>query len=317
VTGVATSVAADRGVRGVRRTAVALGQLGKVKLVEIWLGPLLAASAAIGRGAGTGRTAVLGLLFVAVVGFTMCASHALDDVTGFLDGSDRRNYAPERRRSQVKPLVQGTLTPSQARVFAAVSVALAAGLVLIFFLISAAPGWVLAAGLAVPLLGAQYSYGVNFSYRIPAGGELVTGLCLAASVVVPYTAVTGRLSAGAVVEGVLFGGWLVEVLACSNTTDAADDRLVGRRTVAALTSPRANLVFVTALISGPWVLTAAAAAAGVLSPWTLAGLLPAYAIQGYVLRNGLRGQWRNRRNYGFLAVRYAIAGLVIVNILTF
>jgi 1,4-dihydroxy-2-naphthoate polyprenyltransferase len=302
--------------RGVPRTIDALAKLGKVKLVEIWLGPLLAWSAIIGQGNGTPRTAVLCLLFVAVVCFTMFASHSLDDVTGFRDGSDQRNYAPERQRSQVKPLVQGTITQSQALVFAASSAALAAGLVLVFFFVAHAPAWVLIGGLAVPLLGAQYSYGINFSYRIPAGGELLTGLCLAASVVVPYGGGTGRLSARAVVEGVLFGCWLVEVLACSNTVDGADDRLVGRRTVAALTSRRANLVFVTALISGPWVLTLAAAAAGVLSPWTLAGLLPAYAIQAYVLRNGLRGQWRSRRNYGFLAVRYAIAGLVIVNILT-
>jgi 1,4-dihydroxy-2-naphthoate octaprenyltransferase len=313
MTQVAPSVQAGRGGRW---TIAALAQLGKVKLVEIWLGPLLAWSAIIGVGHGTPRSAVLCLLFVAVVCFTMFASHSLDDVTGFRDGSDQRNYAPERKRSQVKPLVQGTITPSQAMVFAAASVALAAGLVLVFFFTAHAPGWVLIGGLAVPLLGAQYSYGINFSYRIPAGGELLTGLCLAASVVVPYGAGTGRLSARTVVEGALFGCWLVAVLACSNTMDAADDRLVGRRTVAALTSRRANLVFVTALISGPWVLTVAAAAAGAISPWTLAALLPAYAIQACVLRNGLRGQWRNRRNYGFLAVRYAIAGLVIVNILT-
>jgi 1,4-dihydroxy-2-naphthoate octaprenyltransferase len=313
MTEVAPSVQAGRGGRG---TLAALAQLGKVKLVEIWLGPLLAWSAIVGQRNGTPRSAVLCLLFIAVVCFTMLASHSLDDVTGFRDGSDQRNYAPERKRSQVKPLVQGTITPSQAMVFAASSAALAAGLVLVFFFAAHAPAWVLIGGLAVPLLGAQYSYGINFSYRIPAGGELLTGLCLAASVVVPYGASTGRLSARAVVEGVLFGCWLVAVLACSNTTDAADDRLVGRRTVAALTSRRANLVFVAALISGPWVLTLGAVAAGAISPWTLAGLLPAYAIQACVLRNGLRGQWRNRRNYGFLAVRYAIAGLVIVNILT-
>jgi 1,4-dihydroxy-2-naphthoate polyprenyltransferase len=302
--------------RGIRRTAAALAQLGKVKLVEIWLGPLLARSAIIGAGRGTPRTAAVCLLFVAVVCVTMFASHSLDDVTGFRDGSDQRNYAPERKRSQVKPLVQGTITQSHALAFAASSVALAAGLVLAFFFVAHAPWWVLIGGLAVPLLGAQYSYGINFSYRIPAGGELLTGLCLAASVIVPYAGDTGHLSARAEVEGVLFGCWMVAVLACSNTVDAADDRLVGRRTVAALTSQRANLVFVSALISGPWLLTLAAAAAGVLSPWTLAALLPAYAIQAGVLRNGLRGQWRNRRNYGFLAVRYAVAGLVIVNILT-
>src|SRR5215471_6591884 len=108
---VASSVRAGRGAR---QTITVLAQLGKVKLVEIWLGPLLAWSAIIGEGNGAPRTAVLCLLFVAVVCLTMFASHSLDDVTGFRDGSDKRNYAPERKRSQVKPLVQGTITESKA-----------------------------------------------------------------------------------------------------------------------------------------------------------------------------------------------------------
>src|SRR4029077_19957827 len=40
----------------VRRTTAALAQLGKVKLFEIWLGPLLAWSAVLGPGSGTPRT---------------------------------------------------------------------------------------------------------------------------------------------------------------------------------------------------------------------------------------------------------------------
>jgi 1,4-dihydroxy-2-naphthoate octaprenyltransferase len=313
MTDTATSV---RTGGGARETVAALAQLGKVRLVEIWLGPLLAWSALTGEGRGTGRAAAVCLLFVLVIFLTMLASHSLDDVTGFRDGSDQRNYAPQRHRSQHKPLVEGRVTQRQALAFAAASVVLAASVVAGVYLLAGPRHWgVLAGGLAVSVLGAQYSYGINFSYRIPGGGELLTGLCLAGSVVVPYLAARGRLEAKPIVEGLLFGSWLVQVLACSNTTDAADDRIVGRRTVAALTSARANLVFLVGLFSASWAMVVAAVLAGVLSPWALAGLLPASALQAYVLRNGLRGVWRNKRNYGFLAVRYAVVGLVIVNIL--
>lgn len=300
---------------GTREIVAALAQLGKVRLAEIWLGPLLAWSALIGEGRGTPRAAAVCLLFVFVICFTMLASHSLDDITGFRDGSDQRNYAPERHRSQHKPLVEGRVTQKQALVFASTSVVVAASVAVGVYLLAGPRHWaVLAGGLAVSVLGAQYSYGINFSYRIPGGGELLTGLCLAGSVVVPYLAARGRLEAKPVVEGLLFGSWLVQVLACSNTTDAADDRVVGRRTVAALTSTRANLVFLTGLFTASWAAAVIAVLVGVLSPWALVGLLPASALQGYVLRNGLRGVWRNRRNYGFLAVRYAIVGLAIVNI---
>jgi 1,4-dihydroxy-2-naphthoate polyprenyltransferase len=301
---------------GARETIAALAQLGKVRLVEIWLGPVLAWSALIGEGRGTGRAAAVCLLFVLVICLTMLASHSLDDITGFRDGSDQRNYAPERHRSQHKPLVEGRVTQRQAFAFATASVVLAASVVGGVYLLAGPRHWgVLVGGLAVAVLGAQYSYGINFSYSIPGGGELLTGLCLAGSVILPDLAVRGLLGAKAIVEGLLFGSWLVQVLACSNTTDAADDRIVGRRTVAALTSARANLVFLVGLFSASWALAVVAVLVGVLSPWTLAGLLPASAVQAYILRNGLRGVWRNKRNYGFLAVRYAVVGLMIVNIL--
>jgi 1,4-dihydroxy-2-naphthoate polyprenyltransferase len=301
--------------RQLRLTVTALAQLGKIRLVEIWTGPLLAWSALIGEGYGTGRSAVLCLLFVCIVCLTMWASHALDDVTGLRDGSDQRNYAPERNRSQVKPLVRGTLTQSQALAFAYSSVLMAVVVVLVFFSLAGLhPWWALVGGLAVAVLGAQYSYGINFSYRIPGGGELLTGSCLALSVIVPYGAVVDRLTGKMVVQGLLFGSWLLLVLVCSNTVDAADDRAVNRRTLAALCSARVNLGIVVALFVGSWALVLLASAFGTLSPWAPVGLLPAWIVQGYVLSNGLRGRWRNRRNYGFLAVRFAVAGLAIVNL---
>lgn len=296
-------------------TVTALAQLGKLKLYDIWTGPIVAWSLLVGQGVPHIRSTMLCLLFLIAIGFTVCASHAFDDITGFLDGSDIRNYAPERKRSQVKPLVQGTVTVATARVFAYSSVVVASACVMVFWAVAGfRPWWALVGGLLVTIFGAQYSAGINFSYRIFGGGEALTGITLAASIWLPFGAAVGEVSAAALIQGVLFGMWLVQVLICSNTADAADDHSVGRRTVAARTSQRTNLAFVVVMFVTSWALAIAGTAFAVLSPWTPLGLLPAWLMQFYVLRNGLHGYWRNRRNYGFLALRVAVLGLVVVNV---
>lgn len=301
---------------GRRHGLTAYARLGKVSLFEIWLGPVLAWSLVLGDGHTDARSFALCALFFAAIATGMWATHAFDDVTGFKDGSDLRNYAPERRRSQVKPLVRGDLTVRQATTFGFLTAGLAIACVLAFCVAAGfRPWWVFLGGLAVIVFGAQYSTGINFSYRFVGGGEVLTGVTLAASVVLPYAAVVQQLDGGAVVQGLLFGTWLVQVLMCSNSADAEDDRLVGRRTVAAMTTVRGNRMVVAAVFAFGPVLTLSAAALGVLSPWSAVALLPAWALQAHVLRNGLRGRWRNQRNYGFQALRLAVLGLVIVNVL--
>lgn len=296
--------------------AGALGRLGKVKLFEIWLGPVVAWSLVLGQYGLRARSSLLCLLFFAVIAFGMWATHAFDDITGYLDGSDVRNYAPERKRSQVKPLVQGQLTVRTARIFAFCCAAIASLCVVLFCVVAEfRPWWIFVGGLAVVVLGVQYSAGINFSYRFIGGGEAVTGVTLAASVLLPYVAGTQRIDAAVVIQSILFGGWLVQVLICSNSADAADDRKVGRRTVAARTSTGANRVFVAVVFAALWLLVLLGALLGALTWWTPLALLPAWCLQAYVLRNGLRGQWRNRRNYGFQALRLAVVGTAVVNVL--
>jgi 1,4-dihydroxy-2-naphthoate octaprenyltransferase len=294
----------------------ALARLGKVKLFEIWLGPIVAWSLVIGQEGLHPKSSALCLLFFAVIAVGMWATHAFDDLTGYADGSDLRNYAPERRRSQVKPLVAGQLTVRAARIFAFVCAVIASGCVVAFCAVADfRPWWIFVGGLLVVVLGVQYSAGINFSYRFIGGGEAVTGVTLAASVLLPYAASTQRVDAASVIQGVLFGTWLVQVLICSNSADAEDDRKVGRRTVAARTSVGANRAFVATVFASTWLLALLGTVFGALSPWTPLALLPAWAMQAYVLRNGLRGQWRNRRNFGFQALRLAVLGLVIVNVI--
>jgi 1,4-dihydroxy-2-naphthoate octaprenyltransferase len=295
--------------------AQAFARLGKIKLFEIWLGPVLAWSLVIGAGVVDFRSGLLCALFFGALATGMWATHAFDDITGFKDGSDVRTYAPERKRSQVKPLVHGHLSVKQATVFAYSTAAIAILCVVAFCAVAEfRPWWIFVGGLAVIVFGTQYSAGINFSYRFIAGGETLTGVTLAASVLLPYAAALQRVDWIAVVQGILFGTWLVQVLICSNSADADEDRQVGRRTVAARTSERGNRIFVALVFCFTWLVALAAVVTGVMSFWALVALLPAWALQAYVLHNGMRGQWRNRRNYGFQALRLAILGLVIVNV---
>jgi 1,4-dihydroxy-2-naphthoate polyprenyltransferase len=105
------------------------------------------------------------------------------------------------------------------------------------------------------------------------------------------------------------------VLMCSNSRDADDDRLVGRRTIAALTSVHGNRVAMASVFLASWGLIVVAVSVGALTPVALLTLAPCVAVQGYVLRHGLRGVWRHHRNLGFVAVRLGVAGLVVMHVL--
>jgi 1,4-dihydroxy-2-naphthoate polyprenyltransferase len=303
-------------VRTLPPTVVALGQLGKFRLFQIWLGPVVAWSLVPGDMAGDPRTVALVGLFFFVVMAGMCATHALDDITGYRDGTDVVNYAPERRRSQTKPLVVGSLSERQAVVFAVVTGTAAVGAVVGFGVVSSfRPLWAIGMGLAAVLLGTQYSAGLKFSYRFVGGGELLTVGALAISALVPYAAVTEQLTLLAVLESTAFGIWLTQVLICSNSADAEADRAAGRRTVAASTSERGNRLFLVAVFAASVLVIVAAVVWAGLTPWALVLLLPTWALQGYVLRHALAGQYRLRRNFGFDAVRLGVLGLVVANVL--
>jgi 1,4-dihydroxy-2-naphthoate polyprenyltransferase len=293
----------------------AFAALGKARLVELWLGPVVAWSAS--GAPGQGRTLTLGVLFFIWAMTGMSATHALDDVNGYRDGSDAVNYAPERRRSQRKPLVEGEITLAGALVFAGAC----AGVAAIAALAASAvagwhPRWLLAASLVTLILSLQYSIGLKLSYRLPAGGEALLVGALAASVLIPFAGMTGAMTRAAVVEAVIFAVWFLQVAVCSNTTDARTDREAGRRTVAAMSSASRNKLFVAAVVSAGWALALAATALGLISWLVVICLLPAWALQAWVLYQALgRDRWRFRRNLSFLAARLGIAGLIAANLL--
>lgn len=295
--------------------AVALGQLAKVRLFQIWLGPFVAWSLLPHELAWRDKSVALVLLFFVVVMTGMWATHALDDISGYRDGTDAVTYAPERGRSQKKPLVLGTLTEREAVRFAVVSAALAISAVIAFGAVAAfRPRWLVLVALAAVLAGIQYSAGVRFSYRFPGGGESLTVLTLATTVFLPYSAATGRFTLLVAAQSAAFGIWLVLVLICSNAADAEADRAAGRHTVAASTSETGNRRFIAGVFAAGVAAVAVPVAMGRLTPWALAAVFPAWALQAYVVANAWNGRYRLRRNFGFDAVRLGVLGLVVANV---
>ncbi|MEU8678801.1 UbiA family prenyltransferase [Streptomyces sp. NPDC048560] len=167
------------------------------------------------------------------------STSAADDVCGFLDGSDARNYEGRPPVTTVrKPLLTGALTLSEALRFAIgawivgmAAIALSAG---VLDRHVPTPAWVIALG--VPVLAVQYSCGVKLSYR-PLGLESTIFLTGAFTVVMPYWFVAGTVSPETLLVGALVGLWLLLVVAYGNASDREGDAAVHRRTLAVLLPP--------------------------------------------------------------------------------
>ncbi|MET8951160.1 hypothetical protein ACWEO4_17430 [Streptomyces sp. NPDC004393] len=103
----------------------------------------------------------------------------------------------------------------------------------------------------------------------------------------------------------------------SNTNDIADDRAVGRPTVACLPSPRGNTVFIGALSALETAVIVAAALMGITPWWSPLALLPVAAARTRQFTVGMvRGDVLRGRLIGIRAHRILVAALVAANLLT-
>ncbi|KAB8161270.1 1,4-dihydroxy-2-naphthoate prenyltransferase [Streptomyces sp. 3MP-14] len=297
--------------------ARAFARLGKLDVYDYYPSIAVAASAVLLPLADfEARTAlVLGLFLVGEV-FVVMAMVALDDITGYHDGSDAANYGPNHPLRNVlrKPLVAGTLTLREAHLFAwgcaALGTALWAATVA---LAPHRPGWALLVTAALLVVSLQYSYGLKISYH----GFQEVFLCgLGVGLVVaPHALVTGGFSGFLLVQGVLFGCGPLLFGVYSNTNDIEGDRAVGRRTVAALVSPRGNARFVGALSVGEFAVGAGASLAGVAPWWFVLAMLPVTALRARQFHTGfVAGDIMRARRIGFTAHRVAIMLLIGVNL---
>ena len=213
-------------------------RLAKLDIVDYYLAlpvawTLLPAASRLGA-----RTLLtLGIFLLGEV-LVIVSAVAFDDVTGYRDGSDAVNYGSDARRRRLarKPLLAGALSAAEAVRFAWLTAAAGTVLwVLAALLAPHRPPWALIAAAVCLLASVQYSWGLRISYH---GWQEVFLLGFGAGMVlVPYGLVTGRITAAAVLQALLFGYGPMLFGLYSNTHDAVGDAGVRRRTAAAVLTP--------------------------------------------------------------------------------
>lgn len=296
-----------------RRYAVFF-QLGKFKIVELWLGFFVGATLLGPRAVQEPRAvAILALILIAGIS-VIAATCSLDDIVGVRDGVDQANHLGGSRWGVDKPILTGRLAEQRALRFVHLLGgigALAYGAVL--WLAWPLPLFLVVAMTALMLIALNYSYGLKLSYR--GAAELVIFAGGAGTVLIPYALVAKRFTTPLLVCAALVGALHAQVVMFSNTKDAAGDRATGRMTLAARLSQRGNKLYIAAVFSGVWIGTLGALYTHALAPRYALALGPVWILQAYQLRVGLgREDWLLARLVGFRALRLGILLLSVANL---
>lgn len=305
---------------GAIAAASAYARLVKYKFVLDFLLCLIVAWTAIEVSSRLSGDLLLTLLFFALgeIG-VLSAVMALDDVTGVEDGSDDANYLGTEQTAlrpvQRKPLLTGELTVRQARWFGYLSLAWGAawwGIAIAYT--PHATTWVVVVTVLLLVLSVQYSWGLKLSYY--GLGEVVLLYSASAFVLAPYGLATGELPTLILVEALLFGFGQLLIAGYSNTNDISGDAAVGRRTMAVLTTPFGNRVFLGVLTTLNLLVVVVPVLMGELPWWWLLVLSPFVAVRllqyGAFLRDGDPLVARVR---GITAFRTVVACMIVFNLL--
>lgn len=288
-------------------------ELGKLKIVELWLGFFVGVSL-LGREAvrDPRAVAILGLILVAGIS-VIAATCSLDDIAGVRDGVDQANHREGARWGVAKPILTGDLAEKSAFKFVHVLGAVGAiAYVAVLALAWPLPTWLVVTMTSMMLVALNYSYGLKLSYY--GAGELVIFLGGFGTVLIPYALVAGAWTPTLLVDAGLVGAWHAQVVMFSNTKDAAGDRATGRMTIAARTSTRGNAIYITSAFVLVWGATLAALFTHTIAARYALALAPVWALQVHQLRSGVfRGEWLKARLIGFRTLRVGIAALTIVN----
>ena len=302
-------------------TAIAPGSTGayvklaKLDIVDYYLGVLVVWALLVpALRFDAGVLTTMGVFLVGEV-LVIVAMVALDDLTGYRDGSDIANYAPDApaRKLNRKPLVAGTLTEPQVLRFALVTAAAGAAVWLGALAVAPhRPVWTVALVAVTFVFALQYSWGVKLSYH--GFQEFFLAALGVALVLAPYGLVTGGLDGVVVVQALIFGLGPLLFGVYSNTNDVDGDRRVGRPTVAALTTPRGNRLFIRAVSAGEFLLILALPLVG--GPWWFPlALLPTVLLRLRQLRVGFgEGDILRARRIGIDVHRVTVVTLVLVNL---
>jgi 1,4-dihydroxy-2-naphthoate octaprenyltransferase len=260
--------------------------------------------------------ATLVLLSLGWVG-VVAATVTFDDVTGYRDGSDKRNYDPDQgvlRSRERKPLLDGRLTVREAARFGYASVAWALLMLSAAVLVAPQrPVWAVVLVAFVLLTSVQYSHGLKFSYR--GGQELVLFCCTALTVLLPYALATGEATALVLAESYLFGLWSLLVSVYSNINDLTGDRAAGRRNMATRTSPSGYRVFIAVLTATEPAAVLAVVALGAVPAWFVFFLVPVLWVRARQVAAGLAdGNPLQARKLGIKAHRLGVVVLLAANV---
>lgn len=289
-------------------------ELGKLKIVELWLGFFVGVSLLdLDTVTDPRSLAILGMTLVAGIA-VIAATCSLDDIAGVRDGVDQANHGEGTRWGVSKPILDGRLAVPRATRFVHVLAAGAAlGFAAVIALAWPLPGWFIAMTIGMILVAVNYSYGLKLSYH--GAGELVIFMGGAGTVLVPYGLIASTLDPTAVVGAALVGSWHAQVVVFSNSKDAQGDRATGRMTMAARLSPSANRAYICTVFVLSWAATAAVLIMDVVPRWYLAALAPVWALQAYQLWSGVwHQQWLRARLVGFRILRLGIIALTVVNL---
>jgi 1,4-dihydroxy-2-naphthoate polyprenyltransferase len=293
-------------------------RLGKARIYHHAYGWLLALLLLRLGGLVNRHTAVALVLMLVMVLTSQWAGGASDDLGGFRDGSDARNYAGRPARTVAKkPLLTGALTQVQAIRFGVVCwiVGVASGLLAAYSLGWTTPLAAILLLLLAQICAVQYSVGLKLSYR-PLGLELTIFYVIGCIALMPYWFVAGRLNAEILLTSALFGLWFLMVVCYGNASDRRGDSEVSRHTLAVLLPPGAFRAVLGLLFAGSVTLLALLFTATSLNPLLGLAALPVTVLHAVQLYYGAgRADWRKARFLGLMSLDLGCLGLALAFVL--
>ncbi|MEU2408663.1 prenyltransferase [Streptomyces rubiginosohelvolus] len=308
----AASSAAPVAPPALRLKAVSFLRLGKARVYHYVYGWALGVLLLHADGLVTpGMLPSLICLLAGTLAIQWSAS-AADDVSGFLNGHDARNYAGRPLVTRVrKPLLTGALTVVEAKRFAAA--AFCSGMLVFALAAYLQPGPVpllaFIFALGMPVVGVQYSCGLKLSYR-PLGLEVTILLTGAVTVLMPYWFASGTLTPEVLLVSALFALWLLLVVSYGNASDRAGDAAVRRRTLAVLLLPSWFAVLLHFLVAVHAVLLVLLFTTTRMDPVGMALSAPVVALQLAQLYYGVyRREVRKARFLVLLSIDVGTAAL--------
>jgi 1,4-dihydroxy-2-naphthoate octaprenyltransferase len=287
-------------------------RLGKARIYHHAYGWLLAVLLLWHDGHVTRDTAPGIALLLLMVIASQFAGGAADDLGGYRDGSDARNYAGRPARTVAKkPLLTAALTEHEAVTFGVVCWLVGVGATLLAAVTLGAPPLAVVLLLVAQVAAVQYSIGLKVSYR-PLGLELAIFFMLGCIALMPYWFTAGHLTTESLLVSALFGLWFLMVVSYGNASDRDGDTSVSRHTLAVLLPPQRFKIVLTLVFVASVTLLSVLFATTSLSPFAALAVLPVTVLHAVQLHRGaVRDDWRAARFLGLMSLDLGCVGLAV------